>query len=97
MNRLELDARLTRRDALRYTPAGFPVLDFELSHASQAQEAGSERTIECVVEAIVFGDLAKKISTVDLNSALRLSGFLANRSLKSRQLKFHVTQLIEEV
>ncbi len=52
VNRLTLDATLTQRGDLRYTPAGIPAIDSTLHHQSVQQEAGGERKVECEVFAV---------------------------------------------
>ena len=89
-NRLVLDATLAERGALRYTPAGIPAIDFMLRHASRQQEAGSERSIECELAGVAFGDVAQAIAKVALNSELRCKGFLARRWRTGITLALHV-------
>ena len=38
-----LSGKLIELDALRYPPAGIPVVNFRLSHASDQIEAGAKR------------------------------------------------------
>ena len=46
--------RLIELDALRYTPAGIPVVNFRLRHASEQIEAGAQRASEREVAAMAF-------------------------------------------
>ncbi len=77
LNRLQLDASLLSRQSLRYTPAGVPALDLELSHESQQLEAGQQRQTQVQIRAIAFGLLAEQIAKFELGSPLQCSGFLA--------------------
>jgi primosomal replication protein N len=79
--------------ALRYTPAGIPVLNFVVRHVSEQVEAGMQRRAECEVTAVAMGDLAVKSQGIEDGTAIRVSGFLAKRSLKSTQLVLHINQL----
>ncbi len=78
-------------DAIRYTPAGIPLLSFMLQHASEQTEAGLKRKVECEVNAVVIGDIAK--SNIQIGDEIKAKGFLAKRSAKSTQLVFHIDKL----
>ncbi len=76
---------------LRYTPAGIPLLSFVLQHASEQSEASLKRKVECEVQAVALGDLAK--SNIQIGNNIKAKGFLAKRSAKSTQLVLHIEQL----
>ena len=76
---------------LRYTPAGIALLSFVLQHASEQSEAGLKRKVECEVQAVALGDLAK--SNIQIGDNIKAKGFLAKRSAKSTQLVLHIEQL----
>ena len=76
---------------LRYTPAGIPLLSFVLQHASEQSEAGLKRKVECEVQAVALGDLAK--SNIQIGDNIKAKGFLAKHSAKSTQLVLHIEQL----
>ena len=78
-------------EAIRYTPAGIPLLSFVLQHASEQIEAGLKRKVECEVNAVAIGDLAK--TNVHIGDNIKAKGFLAKRSAKSTQLVLHIEQL----
>ncbi len=78
-------------EAIRYTPAGIPLLSFVLQHASEQTEADLKRKVECEVNAVVIGDIAK--SSIQIGDSIRAKGFLAKRSAKSTQLVFHIDKL----
>jgi len=84
-------------EPLRYTPAGIPVLSVVLRHLSEQLEAGMQRRVECDVNAVVMGGLAEKAAAasqgVKIGSLVKVSGFIARRSLKSTQLVLHITTL----
>ena len=81
-------------DAIRYTPAGIPLLSFVLQHTSEQTEAGLKRKVECEVNAVVLGELAK--TDIQIGDHVKDKGFLAKRSAKSTQLVFHIEQLLIE-
>ncbi|MEP7205585.1 MAG: primosomal replication protein N [Casimicrobiaceae bacterium] len=89
-NRVLLDATLTQRGDLRYTPTGVPALDFVLRHASRQHEAGSERAVDCELAGVAFGDPARDLAAVALGSALRCKGFIARRWRTGVTLALHV-------
>ena len=76
---------------LRYTPAGIPLLSFVLQHASEQSEAGLKRKVECEVQVVALGDLAK--SNIQIGDSIKAKGFLAKSSAKSTQLVLHIEQL----
>lgn len=78
-------------EPIRHTPAGLPIISFVLQHASEQIEAGLKRKVECEVNAVVIGELAKQ--PFSLGAQLNVEGFLAKRSTKSTQLILHVTHL----
>ena len=78
-------------EAIRYTPAGIPLLSFVLQHASEQIEAGLKRKVECEVNAVAIGELAK--TNVQIGDNIKAKGFLAKRSAKSTQLVLHIEQL----
>jgi primosomal replication protein N len=92
VNRLQLSATLVERSALRYTPAGIPVIEAQLQHRSQAVEAGMERRLDFPLDVIAVGEPAKQLAGEALGEHLQLSGFLAPRSRRSARLMVHVQE-----
>jgi primosomal replication protein N len=91
LNSLALSGVVIGLEAVRYTPAGIPLLSFVLQHASEQTEAGLKRKVECEVSAVVIGDIAK--SNIQIGDQIKAKGFLAKRSIKSAQLVFHIEKL----
>lgn len=89
-NLTRLSGRLLERGALRRTPAGIPVLEFTLLHSSTQFESDCRRKVECEVNCVAAGQSAQVLVAIKPGDALRLSGFLAARSLKQRNLILHV-------
>jgi primosomal replication protein N len=88
-----LSGRLLELGALRYTPAGIAALEFKLRHESQQDEAGGRRRIEAEIGAIAFEAQARLLTNAELNTGLRLQGFLSAKSKRSKKLVLHVTNI----
>jgi primosomal replication protein N len=91
LNKLALKGVVIGLEPTRHTPAGLPVVSFVLQHASEQIEAGLKRKVECEVNAVAIGELAKQ--PILLGAQISVQGFLAKRSAKSTQLILHVTHL----
>jgi len=62
-------------------------------HESTAAEAGSTRDVCAEIGAIAFETQAKLLAGAKLNTGLKLRGFLAAKSKRSKKLVFHVTDI----
>jgi primosomal replication protein N len=91
-NRLVLQARFLSREALRRTPAGVAVLSFQVEHRSSQREAGQPRDVAVELECVAIGDQAQMLERITPGAELEMSGFLANRSKKSRWIVFHINE-----
>lgn len=78
---------------LRFTPAGIPVLEFRLRHASSQLEAGGARRVQLDMPAIAFGALAQRLAQHAPAGEIVAQGFLAPRSLRSTQLVLHAREI----
>jgi primosomal replication protein N len=99
-NHFALSAQIDSLKTLRYTPAGLPALDLELSHESEVEEAGQKRQVKLVVKAVALGSLAEALVKQHVGSRWCFSGFLAasrNKPQPSRQLVFHIQAFQAEV
>lgn len=92
-NQLALTGEVLQVEELRYTPAGIPLLSFVLRHMSEQIEAGMKRKVECDVNAVAIGEIATTARQLRLGSQVKVTGFLAKRSLKSAQLVLHLNTL----
>ena len=92
-NLLVIQGELLKVEELRYTPAGIPILSFIIGHTSEQVEAGMKRKVECEVNAMVMGELARTCQTLKAGAEVKASGFLAKRSFKSTQLVMHINKL----
>ncbi len=92
-NQLQLVASITERDAVRYTPAGIPVVTAVLQHHSKQIEAEIERTIEFKIPVMAIGKIANQLEKLEIGQIQRFIGFLTNKSQKSKSLVFHLTDI----
>ncbi len=89
-NRVELTGTLTAIDAVRYTPAGIPIIEFKLAHESSQIEARRSRQVSIEVMAMAAGEAAGKLAKSPLGARVRLTGFLAHRGKSRVQLVLHI-------
>jgi primosomal replication protein N len=93
LNRVELSGVLIEYKALRFTPAGVPVMECVIGHQSEQIEAGGARRIECEIQAIALGEPARRIQQAAPGMSIRASGFLAARSKHGKHVRLHVTTI----
>ncbi|MFT3759749.1 primosomal replication protein N [Thauera sp.] len=93
LNELRLDARVAELLPLRRTPAGVPVASCVLAHESKQTEAGLARDVSVEMQAVAVGDLAGVLAAAKPGAAVRISGFLAARSLRSRSPVLHLNTI----
>ena len=92
-NQLVIQGELTESDALRYTPAGIPILKFRLTHRSKQVEVGTEREVGCELEVVAFEAQARLLATASLGTLLKIEGFLDRRSRSGRTVVMHAKQI----
>ena len=95
-NRLVIDGQLVELDSLRYTPAGVPRMEMKIRHASTRSEAGIQRQVQCEVPALALGEAAEQAALLKPGQQVKVEGFLAQRSMRSRQLVMHIDKIILE-
>jgi len=78
---------------LRYTPAGIPVSEGRLQHASSQTENGAARQVEIEIPVLALGESARWLEAAPLGGAVKVSGFLAARSRNSKMPVLHVNTL----
>lgn len=93
INLAQLSGYLQERGALRRTPAGIPVLEFSLAHESIQMESEVERKVHCEMNCVAIGSQAQLLATIKPGDELKVSGFLAARSLKRRMPILHVNTI----
>jgi primosomal replication protein N len=87
-----MSATLVERQALRFTPAGVPVVEATLQHRSRTVEAGIDRLLDFPFGVVAVGDAARQLAEESLGGQLQISGFLAPRSRRSTRLMVHVLE-----
>ena len=88
-----LDGVLLVRDAMRYTPAGVPVVTGVLGHLGRHSEAGGEREINVEVNVLAAGDMARLLDAAPVGASLQTGGFVAAKSLRNKALVLHLTTI----
>lgn len=83
-------------ESLRYTPAGVARVALTLSHTSQQSEANGMRQVQCEVNALAFAEVADKVAQFVIGQNVKVRGFLARQSMRSRQLVLHINDIILE-
>ena len=61
-----------------------------LHHASEQQEAGSRRRVECEIAAVAFGTVAQALAKLPVPTAIRCEGFIARRYRTGITLSLHI-------
>jgi primosomal replication protein N len=92
-NRVEIGGVLAERKAMRFTPAGVPVVECVVAHCSEQVEAGLPRRVEFEMPVVALGEAARWIDKAPPGMPLRLAGFLAARSRNGKQPRLHVTTI----
>jgi primosomal replication protein N len=68
-------------------------VEFKLRHDSEQSEAGNLRKVEAEIAGIAFDAQARLLAGTTLNTGLKLQGFLAAKSKRSKKLVLHVTEI----
>jgi primosomal replication protein N len=92
VNQVRLQAAPVAKCALRYTPAGIPVVELSLRHDGAVTEAGMERQLGFEFPAIAMGPVAVALDREPLGKALDIAGFIASKSRRSSRLIVHITE-----
>jgi primosomal replication protein N len=92
-NRLALSGSIIEVAPLRHTPAGVPVLNFRISHASEQIEAGLPRKVEVELAAVALGQTATLLAGAKPGEGVKVSGFIAAKGAKSKQPVLHVNTI----
>ena len=91
-NTVTLTAIIRYLSDIRYTPAGLPVLQMKLEHASEQIECGQKRIVKCEISAKLMGPQALDWQ-YGLESSVKVKGFLACRSFKNPNLVLHIQHI----
>ena len=77
---------------LRYSPAGVPLLQFELQHQSRQSEADKALDVNLTMRVQVAGELAVEVARYSDGSEIVVNGFLARTSQRSDIPVLHVNR-----
>jgi primosomal replication protein N len=91
VNQFRIIASIAEREALRYTPAGIPIVAVRLQHSSQQVEAGVSRLVEFEIAALAAGEISGRVIQAELGETFKFIGFLARKNRNSKSLVFHIT------
>ena len=91
-NRVQLGGQVASREALRYSPAGIPIVALQLLHQSWQREGGAPRQAAVEIEVVGIGEMAMQLDAVLPGQRLTATGFLAMRSRRSRRVVLHVNE-----
>ncbi len=78
---------------LRRSPAGVPVVSCSLQHQSQQEEAGVMRDISVTLQSLAIGELANVLAAASPGMKIRVTGFLAAKSLRSSMPVLHLSTM----
>lgn len=93
MNKLVLNGQVINITPLRYTPAGVPVVEFDLDHESEVMESDIVRLLKFEMVVMLMGDMALMNKHLKLGQAVEVEGFMAPARKNSPRFKLHAQQL----
>jgi len=92
VNEVALQGSLETRDSLKYLLSGVAVSRFTLLYEGKQAEAGGERKLKFSAECVALGTLGESLDKVPLGTVLKIKGFLAPSSSRSKKLLIHITE-----
>jgi len=95
-NQLVISGEIVAIESMRYTPAGVARMALTLRHRSEQIEANVQRQVQCEVQALAFAEVADKVRQFAVGQQVKVRGFLAQQSIRSRQLIVHINDIILE-
>lgn len=93
MNQLTLTASVIGRQALRYTPAGLPVLDLTLHHESEVVQEGQPRRVSVELRGRAVGSVVPAVERLDIGASRDFSGFIGAQR-NGRGVVFHLLEVV---
>jgi primosomal replication protein N len=93
LNRLVITGSLVELAPLRATPAGVPVLEFQLAHDEEVIEAGVPRRVQCDISVVALAEVASMYKSMPLGSMLEVEGFIAAARKGSSRIRLHATHI----
>ncbi len=94
-----LSGVLRNLQPIRYSPAGVPLLMFELQHQSRQAEADTALNVTVIMRVQAAGELAREIQRFAEGAEIVVKGFLARSSQRSDIPVLHINgyKLLKEV
>jgi primosomal replication protein N len=89
-NQIVLSGVMRNLQAIRYSPAGVPVLMFELQHRSRQTEADTALDVVVTMRVQAAGELAQEVGRFSDGTQIAIKGFLARTSQRSDLPVLHV-------
>ncbi|MEO5863390.1 MAG: primosomal replication protein N [Burkholderiales bacterium] len=98
-NQIVLSGVVRNLQPIRHSPAGVPVLMFELEHQSRQAESDTARNVSVTMRVQAAGDLAQEIGRFSEGAEIVVKGFLTRSSQRSDIPVLHVNgyKLLREV
>jgi len=93
LNHLVISGSLVELSPLRSTPAGVPVLEFQLFHDDEVVEAGVPRRVQCCISVVAIGEVARMFKDMPLGIQIEVEGFMAAFRKGSSRLRLHATRI----
>ena len=90
-NRIEIEGSIAALESVRYTPAGIPIVELRLKHASEQVEAGKPRKVALELVALAVGEMAQQLSRAPLGASIKVTGFLAHPAKAQVRVVLHIT------
>lgn len=92
-NRLCITGKLADYEPARKTPAGIEVLTATLNYQGSVTENGIDRQLDFEMTMMAIGNMAQMLKDCQIGDILEISGFIAPKSKRSRQLILHIQTL----
>ena len=93
LNQFTLTAALVSKDAIRFTPAGLPVIYCQLDYVGEVMEVERPRKIQMSVEAVAIGPVHQVLAQMDLGAQAVFTGFMAPKTIRNPRLVFHINHI----
>jgi primosomal replication protein N len=91
-NTIVVSGSLSEIGAVRFTPAGLTVLNFQIEHQSTQKEAGIERTVQALFRCTLIGEKEARLTRFQVGRKIKVRGFMSAQSAKMMsRLVLHVT------
>ncbi|MGZ5132046.1 MAG: primosomal replication protein N [Caldimonas sp.] len=84
-----MTAAIVERSALRFTPAGLPVLDVTLKHESEIPQPGPARKVSVEIRARAVGPVSDSLLAAELGVEHEFEGFIGAQR-NGRGVVFHI-------